>query len=320
MPSVVESEFQAFLSRVNNEPVYVILGVQGAGTNLLGRLLVRIFDFSLMRDRSLVFNAGARLGASPSDDDIKREIRTLQKYIFPSAFTRKTSKYAIRDNEPFAGLERELQPSAIRNGADLARLVYAYRAYSQGTTRMAIKSDDLWETIGAIDQVLPNRRIILITRDFRDNLVSMMGKPFGPIEPVCAARYVKERIMRYAAEYRRAGDLAFHVNFTTLVNSPREFVDGFARHFGLTPTADPDAVITAFRFRPGKIGKWDSLSPQQLAWCEGILHDELVEFGYPIASATPALPAAHQVMAASVRDTAKRIPQKLRHTFARWNS
>jgi hypothetical protein len=313
----LEAEFKAYYDRNRDEPVYVILGVQGSGTNLLGRLLVRIFNFSLMRDRSLVFNAAARLGRAPTPDAIAREIRTVTTHIFPSTLTRKTSKYAISDNDPFAGIERVLQPSAIRTGADLARLVYAYRAFSLGTTRMAIKSDDLWETIGAIDDVLPNRQIILITRDFRDNLLSIGGKNFGPVEPLCAAQYVKERIRRYAGEYRKFGDKAYHVKFTTLVDSPRAFVDDFARHFKLTPTVDPDAVISAFPFRQGKVGKWKSLPADQLAWCEGILRDELLEFGYPLASPSPRMPHSRHVIAASARDKLRRVPQKIRRLVER---
>lgn len=317
MLSAAETRFEEYLAVTRDEPVYVILGAQGSGTNLLGRLLVRIFNFSLMRDRSLVFNAGARLGAAPSGNDIEREIRTVIRHIFPSALTRRTSKYAIRDNEAFAGLDQVLQPSAIRNGADLARLVYAYRAFSLGTTRMAIKSDDMWETIGAIDEVLPNRRIVLITRDFRDNLVSVGGKNFGPVEPLRAAQYVKERITRYAAEYRKAGDKALHVRFSTILNSPRQLVDDFAHHFQLTPTADPDEVIAGFPFREGKIDKWRALPPKELEACEAILYDELLEFGYEPVSKAPSLPARSAVVTAAVRDTIKRLPQKVRHSIRR---
>jgi hypothetical protein len=312
--------FDDYLEQTRNEPVYVILGVQGSGTNLLGRLLVRIFNFSLMRDRSLVFNAAARLGASPDRRDVERELVRLKRYLFPSAFVRKTNKYAIRDNEPFAGLERYLDPERIRSGADLANLVYAYRAYSLGTRLKAIKSDDLWETIPAIDRVLPNRRIVLITRDFRDNLVSIGGKTFGPIEPLRAAHYVKERLVPYAAEFRKAGPDALHVKFTTLVNAPRQFVDDFARHFQIAPATDPDAVIAAFPFRQGKIGKWKSLPPEQLAWVEGILYDELVEFGYPPESSQPSLPDRATILAATARDTVKRVPQKIRKVVDRLKS
>ncbi len=155
---------------------------------------------------------------------------------------------------------------------------------------MAVKSDDIWETLGAIDTVLPNRRVILITRDFRDNLVSITGKNFGPIDPLSAALYVKERLVPYAAEYRRGRPGALHVKFSTLVNAPRQFVDEFSRHFGLAPAVDPETVISTFQFRPGKIEKWRALPPQELAWCEGVLYDELVEFGYSPVTPAPVVP------------------------------
>jgi hypothetical protein len=68
---------------------------------------------------------------------------------------------------------------------------------------MAIKSDDLWETIDRIDAVLPNRRTIFLTRDFRDNLLSVAGSDFGPIDPLHAARYVKHQVSVYEREYAR---------------------------------------------------------------------------------------------------------------------
>lgn len=310
-----ESAFTKYLAETHSEPVFVVLGVQGSGTNLLVRLLTRIFNFSATLDRSLVFNAAARLGASPSPDAIVREIEHVKAHIFPSTFTRKFSKYAIKENAPFAGLAEELDPSRIHTGADLARLVYAYRAFSLGTTRMAVKSDDIWETLGAIDEVLPNRRIILITRDFRDNLVSITGKNFGPVDPLSAALYVKERLVPYVKEYHRSGAHALHVKFSTLVNTPRQFVDDFGRQFGLTPAVDPDTVISAFKFRPGKIEKWRALSPRDLGWCEGVLYDELVEFGYPPVTSAPQVPGKLAIWGALGRDAVKRVPQKLRKTL-----
>jgi hypothetical protein len=311
------SDFARFLEDVRDEPIYVVLGVQGSGTNLLVRLLTRIFNFSAMLDRSLVFNAAARLGTVPSRANVERETRHVLDHIFPSTLTRKFSKYAIKDNAPFAGLDRVIDPTSIRSGADLARTIYAYRAWATGTTRMAIKSDDIWETIDAMDRVLPNRRIILITRDFRDNLVSITGKAFGPVEPLSAALYVKERLTPYVSAYRRAGDSALHVRFSTLVNSPRQFVDDFARHFDLTPAVDPDDVIEAFHFRHGKIEKWRTLAPDQLAWCEGVLYEELAAFGYTPVTPSPEYPGRATIAAATARDTVKRVPQKLRRLLER---
>jgi hypothetical protein len=271
-----------------------------------------------MRDRSAVYKAAARLGDAPSAEDVEREIRYFKNLVWPSVVRRKTSKYVIRRSSALQGLDAELQTSSIRSGADFARIIYAYRAFSLGASHIGIKSDDLWESIDTIDQVIPNRRVILLTRDFRDNLVSVTGKRFGPIEPVCAAAYVKQQFAHYAAEYRQAGRAGYHVKYETVLAAPQQFVDSFAAHFGL-PRVEP-AVIAALKFRPNKVGRWKGLSPRQLAWCEGILEDELREFGYPFASTGPELPGPGQLMVLNARDKIKRVPQKIRRVVERIRS
>ena len=311
------SDFKQFLEQVRNEPVYVILGVQGSGTNLLAKLLSRLFNVSVVLDRSMVFNAAVRLGHAPAPSAVQQEIRRFEESISPSALRRKTTKNIIRNNRLFDGVVAELEQATIRSGSDFARLIYAYRAFSRGFTRIGIKSDDLWENLHRIDDVLPNRRVVLLTRDFRDNLVSITGKNFGPIEPLCAARYVKDQLAIYATEYRRSGSNGYHVKFETLLNTTREFVDSFARHFKLAPTANLDVAIPALEFKPNRIGRWARMSPRELAWCEGMLREELLEFGYPLASPSPTLPPAGQVVAANIRDTFKRFPQKIRRMIER---
>ncbi len=320
MPSDAALSFSEFFERTREEPVYVILGVQGSGTNLLSRLLSRLFNFSVMRDRSAVFNAAARLGLAPAADAVEREVRRFTNLVSPSAVRRKTSKDVIRKNEAFRGVEFALERSRIRSGADFARLIYAYRAFSLGAAHVAIKSDDLWESIHEIDAVIPNRRVILLTRDFRDNLVSVSGKQFGPIEPICAAEYVKHQVAHYAGEYRRAGASGYHVKYETLLSDPGRFVNEFSSRFQLAPVVDLDAAIPALKFRPNKIGKWKSLSARQLSWCEGILQEELREFGYPFASTRPERPGRRQLLIASAKDTIKRVPQKIRRVVKRIRS
>ena len=308
--------FAEFLEQVRDEPIYVILGVQGSGTNLLARRLTKVFNFSVLRDQSMVFNAAARLGPAPTKAAVERAIRAFETVAFPSAVRLKTRK-VLGPDRWLQGVMEELRPERIRTGADFARLIYAYRAYRRGTTRMAIKSDDLWENVHLIDQVIPNRRIVLLTRDFRDNLLSITGKAFGPVEPLCAATYVKRQLARYAAEYRRAGANSYHVKFESLADTTAEFVDDFGRRFGLTPVGDAAETVSTMKFRPNKVGKWKRLSERELAWCEGILHDELTEFGYPIASASPAVPGPRSMWAAIARDRAGRVPQRVRQIIIR---
>jgi hypothetical protein len=315
--TVAPAGFREYFERSRDQPVYVILGVQGSGTNLLGRLLTRIFNFSVMRDRSMVFNAAARLRRTPTKEDVQRAIQTFERIVAPSVLRRKMTRKVLKKGKPLAGVTAELRRWDIRSGAEFARLIYAYRAFSLGAASIGIKSDDLWESLHHLDEVIPNRRIILLTRDFRDNLLSISGKGFGPIEPLCAARYVKNQLSYYAAEYRRAGSSGYHVRFETLVNDTRRFIEDFARHFQLEPAVNPDTAIKTLRFRPNKIGKWQRLSPRELAWCEGILREELLEFGYPLASGSPAMPGAGRLMAATARDVLRRVPQKIRQIVGR---
>lgn len=309
-PAAPRPAFRDYLAATRSEPIYVILGVQGSGTNLLGRLLTRLFGFSVMRDRSAVFNAAARLGTHPSDAGIAREIRQFKKLVWPSRLRRKLSRHVIMKSKPLQGLASELVPSAVSNGAEFARLIYTFRAWSLGASHIGIKSDDLWENIHRIDEVLPNRRVILLTRDFRDNLLSISGKRFGPIEPLRAAEYVKNQLGYYAPVFRRSGVHGYHVTYEALLNDTRRLVDDFAAHFGIAPLVDLDTAIPALKFRPNKIGKWKGLSERELAWCEGILYDELLEFGYQPTTPSRVLPDASDRLMAAARDSVRRLPQK----------
>jgi sulfotransferase family protein len=320
MPATSHGTFKEYLDSTRERPIYVVLGVQGSGTNLLSRILVRVFGFSVLHDRSLVFNAGARLGACPEPDAVAREIGRFRSLVEPSGPDRARKRRRIKQSEVFEGIFRELESSPIRSGSEFTRLVYTYRAFGLGAREMAIKSDDIWEHLDAIDAVLPNRRIILLTRDFRDNLLSVAGKPFGPIEPVCAARYVKRRFARYEAEFRRAGVSGYHVAFETLVERPREFVDDFARFFGVVPQTDPQSVLERMPVRPNKVGKWRALPSLELARCEAILRNELLAFGYAPAHPPVPVPSRTVVTAAIARDAIKRIPQKLRHVLSRFSA
>ena len=314
MNATARSTFQDFFAASKDWPVYVILGVQGSGTNLLRRFLVPAFNFSVLQDRSLIFNAAARLGSSPSAADIRRQFDFVKEAMFPS---RVTSKYTqrlmpARKTVPFRGMEEHFDPAMITSAADFARFFYAYRAFSMGTTLMAIKSDDLWEQIAAIDEVIPHRRVVLITRDFRDNLLSITGKPFGPIEPICAAEYVKERFVPYAAVYARAGEHGHHVRYESMLDNPRQFLLDFRDRFDLTFAQQPEEVLAKRRLRPNRVGKWHKLPPAELAACEALLRDELLAFGYAPTSSNTQPPAAAALLAARTRDAWKRVPQKLR--------
>lgn len=311
-----DTTFAQFRERMRSQPVYVILGVQGSGTNLLRSILDPAFNFSVVQDQALVFNAAARLGATPSIDAVRREFEAMRPRLVPTAISRKTLR-RIKSNGSFEGIEAQFDAATITSGTDLAYFVYAYSAFSRQSPLMAIKSDDIWETIAHIDTVLPDRRIILLTRDFRDNLLSITNKDFGPSEPLIAARYVKERFAHYDREYRRTPEAhRLHVRFEDLLEEPDAFVSRFRSHFGLGGDAPVPAVNTR-RIRSGNTKKWEGMSPLTLARCEAILGPDLDAYGYERVCPPGPEPNAAEWIAATVSDTVRRVPQKVQAVMRR---
>lgn len=306
-----EASFASFLEQVRSEPLYVILGVQGSGTNLLSRILARGFGFMVIHDGSVIFRAAAELGASPSPHDVRRQYRLIRSRLLPSVFVRKTRRL-VKARASFDGIDDCFDRASIRSGADLARFVYAYGAFALGTRLMAIKSDDLWECIERIDEVLPDRRIILLTRDFRDDLLSVTKKDFGPVEPVVAAEYVKERFAHYEREYlRTAPEHRYHIRYEDLLQSPVGSMRGLSVHFGLHPVPGGESALQALQIKRGNVRKWAGLEQGQLAHVEAMLDGELRRYGYQPASEHPSLPDATTLMKARVRDAFRRAPQKV---------
>ena len=218
----------------------------------------------------------------------------------------------IRDVAPFEGIETVLQPALVRSGAEFARLVYAYRAASLGARHLAIKSDDIWAHLDAIDDVLPERRVILLTRDFRDNVVSVTQKPFGPVDPVCAALYVKRRFAAYEAEYLRAGENGCIVRFETLVERADEFVRAMTAWCGLDAAEVADHALQTISIRPGRVGRWRAMPARAQRQSEALLQNELRTYGYPLAFADPQAPTKLELIAARARDVVGRVGQKTR--------
>lgn len=320
MTAVAQETFASFHNRNKQEPVFVIMGGQGSGTNMLSRMLVRGFKFADVRDGSVVFNMAAKLGNAPSLDDVRRQYAALRKRLLPDALTRKTRRLVF-SNASFEGIDKAFDPAAITSPADLARFVYSYAAFALNTNRMLVKSDDLWEHIDRIDDVIPNRRIILITRDFRDELLSIALGDFGPAEPLVAAQYVKERFKHYQREYDRTPPAhRLHVRYEDVLESPLAFVQKVAAHFGIEMVPGGEESVKAVKIRPRKVKKWAGLDPTLLGHLEAVLGDELRSCGYETSSERPTPPDGTTWMIATTKDKFKRIPQKIERVVRRLRS
>ena len=310
------TSFGMFREQVAREPVFVVLGVQGSGTNLLSRVIERAFGFSLIEDGSVIFKAAARLGQAPAAGDVRRGA-AVRSRLFPSTLVRKTRRL-VRSNTCFDGIDEHVNLACISSGADLARVVYDYGAFRLGTARMAIKSDDLWEDIDRIDDVLPNRRIVLLTRDFRDNLLSVSRKDFGPVEPLSAAHFVKRQFAIYEAEYARtAAEHRYHVRYEDLLESPFAFARTFSEHFRLPLVANWENALGALHIRRGNVQKWRGLREGELANVEALLARELQAYGYGLSGSAASLPSRPAWMMTVASDTIRRVGQKGRHIVKR---
>jgi len=311
------TSFAEFQEQVACEPVWVVLGVQGSGTNLLSRVLERSFGFSLIEDGSVIFKTAAQIGQAPTPADVRRGYAKVRSRLFPSTFVRKTRRL-VRSNTSFDGIDEQFGPALISSGADLARFVYAYGAFKLGTGRMAIKSDDLWEDITRIDEVLPNRRIVLLTRDFRDNLLSVSGKDFGPVDPLSAARFVKQQFAIYENEYLRTPSaFRVQVRYEDLLESPSALAHALSAHFRLPLAEHWQASLDALRIRRGTVEKWRRLPSRQLANVEALLARELASYGYELSGQELSFPTRPVMTMALASDAVRRIGQKGRHIVKR---
>jgi sulfotransferase family protein len=311
------TSFGAFRERIAHEPVWVVLGVQGSGTNLLSRVLERTLGFSLIEDGSVIFKACAHVGDQPAPVDVRREFAAVRARLLPSTLVRKTRRL-VKSNTTFHGIDDHFDVARMSSGADLARFVYGYGAFRLGTERMAIKSDDLWEDIDRIDAVLPNRRIVLLTRDFRDNVLSVANKDFGPIEPLIAARFVKRQFAIYEAEYHRtAPEFRWHLRYEDLLESPFAVVRALNAHFRLPFVDGWEQSLSELHIRRGNVEKWRAMPPRLLGNVETMLARELRRYGYGLTSRAASLPTRPAWAAALASDAFWRLGQKTRHIAKR---
>lgn len=305
----VAADFQGFLRSTQTKPTYVLLGVQGAGTKLLSRILAGAFNLSMLRDQSSVVRAAKQLGPRPTDLEVGDAYQAIRASMMKSGRALQSRDVRTSRREFLAGMDQRFAETDISTAADLARFVCAYHAFRRGATEVGFKSDDLWAHASSLDHVLPNRRVILLTRDFRDHVVSVVNKRFGPVEPVAAAVWIQRRFHHYEREYQTQG--GHHVRFEDLIRNPCHTIEHLGDRLGLTPVCCISTFVDGFTFKPGRIGRWTTLRRRDLEWCETILQRNLLDYGYSPATRTCYRPSRVDAIRVRLLDTVGRIRQKL---------
>ena len=306
------SEFLKFQERIAQEPLVVILGSQGSGTNLLAKFLRKVFDFSVVHDRSLFFNAAVDIHHNPSQRNIDRQLRRMLSSIYPSRVRRLVQmKNYDRLGRRMTGIKDHVADARVNSGESFARFFYDYQAFAQGSLRTAFKSDDIWERIEYLSEIFPNCHYVLLVRDPRDNALSIVNKDFGPREIYSAAKYVKKRIDIYAKEVERFPDRSIVVTYENMLTDPHGFVRRFAKFVDLPLHEDVESRIEQVGVRSTNYNKWKQWAPKDLAAAEAVLADDLLKFGYELGSREQDRAAVTDALGRFARDCIRRVPQKI---------
>ncbi len=314
-------DFFSFFEQAKKWPLYIILGSQGSGTNLLSRLLQAVFSFSVVHDRSLIFNAAVRALTANKGSSLRREGQHILRSLFPGFWRKRFARRAYyRQASNYVGIHEYFRRATIANPMELAFFFYAYHCWHNGMSHMAIKSDDIWEHITFVRILFPERRYILLVRDLRDNALSIVNKPWGPCDIAMASYYVRQRLQAYVSEIDAFPERSLLVRYETLLTDPQGFVGSFADFTGLPIPDDWRERIDALGVRKQNFNKWKSMPSGALGRCEHILQDFLLRFDYEMATVPRRILSRRERFALgghALVDIARRIPQRIRRRWSR---
>lgn len=133
-----------------------------------------------------------------------------------------------------------------------------------------------------IVQIFPNSKYLYIVRDGRDVALSLLRKPWGPVNVVACADYWRRcnQETRALSSLRRNGQL-MEVRYEKLLDTPEATVGQIYQFLGESLHEDVMANLTR-KVQAGNYGKWKArMSPSQRRRFEAVAGDALERLGYP---------------------------------------
>lgn len=308
------SDFRDFYEdALQHKLISFVIGVQGSGTKLFSRLLEETLDFSVIRDRCLIFQAAVKVHQDNSPKNIEKQFWYVHRRLFPATeFHKRLSvKQYHHQNGHFTGIETCFPSAGIRTAREFVYFFYSYHAYRHGKSNLAAKSDDIWEYAHYLAPLLGPRRYFLLVRDFRDNALSIVNKNFGPCTTLQAAAYVRRQLGYYCREADANAGRTLTVHYETILQDPVRVCRTASDRFSLPLTPSWDNRIAQLNIRAGNFNKWRNLDDSNLARCESELREYLQRFGYDTRS-TPTR-AVDKYVAAwdQIQDICLRVPQRI---------
>lgn len=307
------TDFGHFFASIKNDPTFLILGSQGSGTNLLARILRSSLDFSVTTDRSLIFNAAANIVHEPTIERGVMESNRVVNSLFPGPIAKRLlPKRYYRQNSNYIGIKNHIEHAHTNSPSEFANFFYSYHAFVASGKKKALKSDDIWQNIDLLTEIIPNYKIFLLIRDPRDNAISIMNKNFGPCEIYHASMFVRNRMQIYASVADQAPDRAFIVKYEELLQDPIECVKRMEDFVGARITPDVEERIESLGIKRNNSQKWRNLAPDSLAISETVFAEQLERFGYERQTLENSKLTGMQKAKSTLRDKILRIPQKIR--------
>jgi len=312
-------DFWSYYEKMKGDPVYVILGSQGSGTNLLSNLLRKVFRFSVVHDRSLIFNAACTIREPYSPQRIRQTVNQVYSSLFPGVIRKRLMlKTYFHQASNYMGIEEHFDRVQITTPNEFAEFFYCYHAFLNDGRFKGIKSDDLWEGIEHLDDVLPRRKSIVLVRDPRDNAISIMNKPFGPCEIYSASRYIQKRMRIYRREADKNPNDSITLHYDTLLKNPETAVLALSSFLEIPVPDGLSQRIKKLGIRSSNREKWRQLSPRELRICESVLSEELQQYDYAVESKSLQPLSWNAVARRRIRDFAHRVPQRINKRVRRF--
>lgn len=313
------SSFGSFYDKIKDQPTFMVLGAQGSGTNLFARILTSALDFSVTTDRSLIFNATANLCRDRSEKRAIKEANRVVHSLFPGPVRRRLlPKRYYNQNKNYIGIREHLSNAYTESPSEFANFFYSYHAFVTSKSQKALKSDDIWENLDLLPEIIPNYRVLLLIRDPRDNAISIMNKNFGPCEIYHASLFVRKRMDAYIALADKAPDRAFCVKYEDLLSDPIACVKRMGNFVGANITPDVTDRIEKLNIRRDNHQKWKKISTQELAASEYVFADLLSRFEYEPGTSGDWSPSTPALLKSNCKDKILRIPQKIRSKMRRY--
>ena len=317
--TIPPANFNTFYSQIKDQPTYMVLGAQGSGTNMLARILASSLDFSVATDRSLIFNAAANLCRNQTVASGTKEANRVVDSLFPGPVHRRLlPKRYYNQNKNYLGIREHLSNAFTDSPSDFANFFYSYHAFVTRKSQKAIKSDDIWENLDLLPQIIPNYRVLLLIRDPRDNAISIMNKNFGPCEIYHASLFVKKRMDAYVALADQSPERAFCVKYEDLLSDPIACVKQMEDFVGAKVSPEVVERIDQLNIRRDNHKKWKNLSREGLAASESVFTDLLDRFEYERGTSSNWTPSFLTRIRNYGKDKFLRVPQKIRVKMRRY--